>query len=220
MNEPNDRIRERIKHEIARRNTDRLITKARIAFAVTVIILAVIIAIVFWALASRAGADDTSSPPSNYAPSEQDCTRAETLRQAEYLTAYIGNRAGYEYAADIVYAAQAHGGTYGIDPFLVVAIAEVESGFRVNARGAAGELGLMQVHPGWLGEYPQARTLYGNVEAGCSIFAKAYHGDYVAALGYYNTGSRRNPPYERKVDAVYRELTHGYRLWKLRQAGR
>jgi len=48
---------------------------------------------------------------------------------------------------------------YAADPALVRAVVRVESGFRANARGAAGEVGLMQVRAGAGREWARAEGI-------------------------------------------------------------
>ena len=108
-----------------------------------------------------------------------------------------------------------------LDPLLILAIIEVESGFNANARGGAGEYGLMQIHPCWINaaaigspSRESLESIEGNIAAGCAIFRRCYTDDYLSALGHYNTGDGRNAVYEHKVDAVYTRIQRVF-LWRL-----
>lgn len=94
---------------------------------------------------------------------------------------------------------------YGVDPRLVRALIRRESNFRADARGAKGEIGLMQVTPAVGREYARAHGLKRfrpdslfdpalNTEAGCWYLAKAMrrYGNFddalPFALAHYNAG--------------------------------
>jgi soluble lytic murein transglycosylase len=62
------------------------------------------------------------------------------------------NRHDRRFDAQIIQAARQH----GIDPALVKAVIWRESRFQENARGAAGEIGLMQIRSAAAGEWAQA----------------------------------------------------------------
>ena len=113
---------------------------------------------------------------------------------------------------------------YGLDPALVQAIIEVESGHDPAAVSAKGAVGLMQVLPetaALLG-FPEATDPANNLEAGCRYFAEllaGFGGDVELALAGYNAGPgavRRwgtVPPFREtrrfveKVGAAYYRLT-------------
>ena len=91
-----------------------------------------------------------------------------------------------------------YSGSKDIDPFLILAIAERESGLNPNAVGDNGaSIGLMQIQP----KYHQKRmeelgivNLYDaqeNVILGCAILSDLYdkYGNYEDALSVYNSGN-------------------------------
>lgn len=135
-----------------------------------------------------------------------------------YLWDYVTNR-NPENGAGIGSAIYACAQFYDIDPLLILAIIEQESSFQLrnpktkDGRGLAGEYGLMQIHPCWVGNpaigSPTVAELWsidGNIAAGVAIFKRGYTNDYMAGLGAYNRGHGRSPEYERKVDARYKRI--------------
>jgi soluble lytic murein transglycosylase-like protein len=93
----------------------------------------------------------------------------------------------------------------GLEPSLVLAIIDVESGFRKYAVSAAGARGYMQVMPFWVREIGMpgqnlfhART---NLRYGCVIlrhYLRIEDGNLYNALGRYN-GSLGRPGYPERV---------------------
>jgi hypothetical protein len=96
---------------------------------------------------------------------------------------------------------------YGVDPHLVRAVVEVESGFNTHARSPKGATGLMQLMPATAARYHN-ESLYDpvkNIEAGVLYLRdllKMFGGDPELALAGYNAGEgavlkykRRIPPY-------------------------
>lgn len=82
---------------------------------------------------------------------------------------------------------------------LALAVIQVESGFQVDAVGAVGEVGLMQLNPGPRGRYHKAlqeatgkdpETAEGNLAGGCYLLGGylAEHGSEDKALMAYNMG--------------------------------
>ena len=113
---------------------------------------------------------------------------------------------------------------YNLDPFLVHAVIEAESGFDPGVVSAKGALGLMQVLPDTaaLVGLPEPADAAGNLEAGCRYLAgllAEFGGDAELALAAYNAGPgavRRwggMPPYRetrefvRRVSSRYRSRT-------------
>lgn len=113
---------------------------------------------------------------------------------------------------------------HGLDPALVQAIIEAESGQDPSAVSSQGALGLMQVLPetaAWLG-FPEVADPATNLEAGCvylGALLESFGGDVELALAAYNAGPGavrrwgRVPPYREtqtfvaRVAATYRQLT-------------
>ena len=93
----------------------------------------------------------------------------------------------------------------GLEPRLVLAVIDVESGFRKYAVSTAGARGYMQVMPFWVREIGMpgqnlfhART---NLRYGCVIlrhYLQVENGNLANALGRYN-GSLGRPEYPRRV---------------------
>ena len=112
----------------------------------------------------------------------------------------------------------------GIDPALVLAVVEVESGQTPDAVSPKGALGLMQVLPetaAGIG-FPNPADPAQSLEAGCRYLAallESFGGDVELALAAYNAGPGAGrhwgtvPPYREtrtfiaRVAAVYEKLT-------------
>ena len=96
----------------------------------------------------------------------------------------------------------------GLEPALVLALIQVESGFRKYAISSAGARGYMQVMPFWarlIGGGDPARLFHmqTNLRFGCVIlrhYLDIERGDLFMALGRYN-GSRGKPDYPNAVMA-------------------
>ena len=112
----------------------------------------------------------------------------------------------------------------GIDPALVLAVVETESGQATDAISPKGAIGLMQVLPETAAEVglPDAADPATNLEAGCRYLAallESFGGDVELALAAYNAGpgAVRHwgtvPPYREtrtfiaRVAATYKQLT-------------
>ncbi len=112
------------------------------------------------------------------------------------------------YADAINQAAQ----EYGVDPKLVAAVAEVESGFNQDAVSGAGAVGVMQLMPetaATLGVNPYDATQ--NIEGGAKYLGelmKSFGGDVRKAVAAYNAGPQAVrdyngvPPYGETEDYV------------------
>lgn len=104
----------------------------------------------------------------------------------------------------------AAGERHSVDPWLLAAMSVKESGLDSSARGAVGELGLMQLHPRspW-GRRAHARCRSEDCDAavvdeaaGLLAAAIARCGELGAALGAYNTGRCGPNGYARRVLAI------------------
>ncbi|MEW5862940.1 MAG: transglycosylase SLT domain-containing protein [Pseudomonadota bacterium] len=98
----------------------------------------------------------------------------------------------------------------GLDPQLVLAVIEVESGFRKYAVSAAGARGYMQVMPFWVKLIGRPEhnlfRLRTNIKYGCVIlrhYLDMENGDLYRALGRYN-GSLGEAQYPSTVVAHWR----------------
>lgn len=101
----------------------------------------------------------------------------------------------------------------GLEPALVLGLAQVESGFRKYAISSAGARGYMQVMPFWaklIGDGQAESSLFHmqtNLRFGCVIlrhYLDRENGDLFMALGRFN-GSRGRPEYPRAVLGARRQ---------------
>lgn len=125
---------------------------------------------------------------------------------------------GRPFAALIETVAHKH----GIDPALIHAVVEAESGYRPGARSLVGARGLMQVMPATgreLGVASAARLFdpQANLEAGVKYLKgllAQFNGDLTSALAAYNAGPgavaryRGMPPYRETQDYVKKVLAN------------
>ena len=105
----------------------------------------------------------------------------------------IGNSYGsYSGNADVDSAINEMAEKYNLDPALLAAMAEQESGFNQSAQSEAGAMGIMQLMPDTaegLGVDPS--DLRGNLEGGAKYLRQMldkYNGDVEKALAAYNAG--------------------------------
>jgi hypothetical protein len=87
---------------------------------------------------------------------------------------HLNPRLSSDQVARIWRAVDRYSGKYDLEPELVLAVLEVESGARVAARSPKGALGLMQVMPQMAARLDVAgshTTIETNIEAGCLILA-------------------------------------------------
>lgn len=112
---------------------------------------------------------------------------------------------------------------HDVDPFLIAAMAMRESGFDPFASGAAGERGLVQLHPRGVGarvrfvrseSYRRYCTHQPGacqrevLEVGVELIAKSIEacGDVATGLGMYNSGECGENAYARRVLAEHEKL--------------
>lgn len=106
--------------------------------------------------------------------------------------------------------------THGVPESLAHAVISVESNYRANARGAAGEIGLMQIKPAtarMMGYSGSAKGLYNhetNIKYGMKYLAMAHQlggGTTCGTILKYNAGhaaKRMNPVSKRYCGKVQR----------------
>ena len=101
----------------------------------------------------------------------------------------------------------------GLPPQIAVAVIEIESGFNPDAKGAAGEIGLMQVMPptaqmlGFRGSVHQLAEPAANIKLGVKYLAEAYRlarGDLCTALMKYRAGHEETRFSDRSVSYCLR----------------
>jgi soluble lytic murein transglycosylase-like protein len=99
----------------------------------------------------------------------------------------------------------------GLDPQLVLALIQVESGFKKYAVSSVGARGFMQVMPFWVRNIgnPDHNLFHLrlNLRYGCTIlrhYLDIEHGDLYRALGRYN-GSLGQPQYPNLVVGAWRK---------------
>ena len=97
--------------------------------------------------------------------------------------------------------AACHASRYGMPPVLAHAVIEIESKFDPDARGAAGEVGLMQVMPatarllGFRGSSEELANPATNIPLGVRYLAQAYQlagGDLCTTVMKYRAGHRES----------------------------
>ncbi|MFP1633551.1 lytic transglycosylase domain-containing protein [Zhengella sp. ZM62] len=127
--------------------------------------------------------------------------RTSTETRHEITAGYARPVSGEKYSALINRYAR----EYGVASNLAHAVVRVESNFRANARGAAGEIGLMQLKPAtarMMGYRGSAKGLYHpetNIKFGMKYLAKAQKlggGPLCRTILKYNAGhgaKRMNP---------------------------
>jgi hypothetical protein len=111
-------------------------------------------------------------------------------------------------------AVERYGAKYDLEPELVLAVIEVESGARVAARSPKGALGLMQVMPHMAARLDLAgshTTIEANIEAGCLILSHNIRrmGEDDGISAYFWGSDIRGVSYLNRVRAArsrYRQL--------------
>ena len=209
---PADRSAERRRRNERRR---RIARRRRITAMACMAILALILVCVFvTACAARDGgqteepeitAASADAPPAILVTVEpdkwdgegEDPLEAEKIEEALLASGY------FSIAVPMCYEYQGYMRTYCAAyrcPYpLALAVAEVESDFNMEAEGAAGEVGIMQLNPGpentyWINLEAETEldptTPSGNIAAGCYLLGKYMeeYGDPNKAAMAYNMG--------------------------------
>ena len=155
----------------------------------------------------RASLSKAVADPSATAPDDAQ-TRAWVDARLDRVKARMGDEKS---ARDLLAMARYEALRAGLDPRLVVAIIDVESGFRKYAVSVAGARGFMQVMPFWVKEIGAGgESLFHprtNLRYGCVIlrhYLQVEDGNLYNALGRYN-GSLGKPGYPERVLAAMRE---------------
>lgn len=138
----------------------------------------------------------------------REISRSERTRMA--ISALLANRARYQLSTiereDLAGAIVRYADQHGHDPFLLLAVIEIESSYRPTAVSHKGAVGLMQIRPFVAraihdemtkGPLSSTKALYDpetNVRLGSYYLAKlikAFDGDIKLALEAYNRGPTR-----------------------------
>ncbi len=117
----------------------------------------------------------------------------------------------YRTRIDLIKTARYEAQRAGLDPQLVLALIQVESGFRKYAVSGAGARGYMQVMPFWTRLIGDSRPdglfdMRSNLRYGCVIlrhYLDIERGDMFRALGRYN-GSLGKPDYPNLIFGALR----------------
>lgn len=196
------------REERRRRNERRrrIVRRRRIT---AVACLAALILVMVWAIVmacAAEGTDRTATPSPVAIIGTQDTegpTRGEDPLEAEKIEAAMLEQGYFSDAIPLTYDLQDIMRTaceeYGCPYSMALAVAEVESHFDMNAVGAVGEVGIMQLNPGpqntyWInleaetGEDPTTPT--GNIICGAYLLGTnmANYGEPEKALMAYNMG--------------------------------
>ena len=110
---------------------------------------------------------------------------------------------------------------YPVTPWEIFEISDIESDFRLNARGASGEAGPMQIMPGtWKAIYKRFGFRPADFENWyCNMAVATYHyselkticcGDSIEAIGRYNGGAKwRDKHISRNHVRKYQRVSRG-----------
>lgn len=134
-------------------------------------------------------------------------TPEEKIHWLTDMSARLSKRVpDYRTRLDLIKTARYEAQRAGLDPQLVLALIQVESGFRKYVVSSAGARGYMQVMPFWSkligdGDPSHLFDMRSNVRYGCLIlrhYLDIEKGDMFRALGRYN-GSLGKPEYPNLV---------------------
>lgn len=181
----------------------RIVRRRRIT---TVVCLAALLVVLVWAVVMACTAEGTDRPAATTpvavirTPDVEDQAAGEDPLEAEKIEAALLEQGYFSddipLPCDLQDSMRTACEEYGCPYSLALAVAEVESRFNVEAVGAAGEVGIMQLNPGPSGAYHaeleaatglDPTTPSGNIAAGCYLLGK-YIADYEdpqkAAMAY------------------------------------
>jgi soluble lytic murein transglycosylase-like protein len=97
---------------------------------------------------------------------------------------------------------------HGLPPYLLHAIAQVESSMDPDAVGAAGEIGLMQLHPQW---HDVSGGVPGQIETAAAYLASLIDRFGVRrGVAAYNQG-----PSDPRVGAYVRRVYRAWDIWRV-----
>lgn len=180
---------------VARRRVSAL------CLAILAIVLLVIVAARAMAGSGAAAADATdataavqTTPTERAEPEGEDPLEPEKIEEALLASGYFSIAVPMSY--DLQNYMRTYCAEYGCPYPLALAVAEIESRFDMEAVGAAGEAGMMQLNPGPGGSYHaeleeatglDPTTPSGNIAAGCYLLGKymaAYDDPEKAAMAY------------------------------------
>ena len=153
----------------------------------------------------RAVSDQAVPAPVFSSPQEAD------LWLVEMSSRLVSRIPDVNYRLDFLKTVHYEAKRAGLDPLMVLALIEVESGFRKYAVSRAEARGYMQVMPFWVKEIGARDDnlfhLRTNLRYGCTIlryYLDMEKGDLYRALGRYN-GSLGKPEYPNLVRASWRK---------------
>jgi hypothetical protein len=192
-------------HRRQRREIKRDIERQRAIIALEIVIaIAMAAAVILVVNALGVGRAAASTERAGTAAADiADAMAAEDPLEAEKIEEALLAQGYFSVAVPMCYEYQDYMRTYcaayGCPYPLALAVAGVESNFNMDAIGAAGEIGIMQLNPGPDGAYLQElqeatgidpTTPSGNIAAGCYKLGKwlEEYGDTTKALMAYNMG--------------------------------
>lgn len=128
-------------------------------------------------------------------------SKADTVTPGQKLAIYI--------------EAERQGAVYGLDPDLIMAVIQVESGFDIQKLGSKGERGLMQLMPIY---FPEAKfDIHKNIELGVAhlsfVRANCPVNKNFTYVICYNQGLSHKPKHP-TLHPYYKAVMHAYEARK------
>lgn len=147
----------------------------------------------------------------------KELVHTEANSTKEVYSGGSGNyAAGYSGNSEIDSYITKSAAEFNVDPNLVAAVAEAESGYRQNVNSDVGAIGVMQLMPATAkGLKVNPNDTGDNIRGGSKYLRElldSFNGDVEAAVAHYNCGPNGNPDnsetrsYTKKVMARYNEL--------------